>query len=237
MGVIQYCLVFFFFFLLVGCNKQEVNVLKENSLENERSMVKAKSLVIIVPGYELVQSRYPTFFVDFTSQFLGVDKNDNWPTDLAKYVKSHSNYDVEVFNWKPGLTKRFSFRPAAEDLAELLKKKKDYRDVTIFSKSVGGIVSQLALEELDGQKNIKRLIYVATPQGSTNPKLPENIEVINVFSRDDTMARRANFLLHLSRVYELEERVNLELPGLTHSEFNYNLEVTYEGKKVKLYDL
>lgn len=234
---VKFCLLLIFLVLISGCAKPEVNNLNENTLENNLTMNEAKSLVVIVPGYELVQSKYPKFFIDFASRFLGVDNNDNWLEDFAGYVRSHSDYDVEVFKWNPGLTKRFSFQPVAKDLADLLRESEGYKDVTIFSKSFGGIVSQLALEELDDEATPKRLIYVATPQESANPNLPDGIEVINVFSRDDALARRANLLLHWSRVYELEGRVNIELSGLAHSEFNHNNEVTYDGNKTRLYDL
>ncbi len=234
---VKFCLLVSFLLLLVGCAKSDVKVLNEKILENKTDMEKAKSLVVIVPGYELVQSKYPKFFVDFASKFLGVDNNDEWSEDFAGYVRSNSNCDVEIFKWNPGLTERFSFKPAANDLADLLRKRENYKDVTIFSKSFGGIVSQLALGELNGEKNPKRLVYVATPQKSANPNLPDDIEVINVFSKDDKLARRANILLHWSNIYELEGRVNIELSGLAHSEFNHNGEVIYEGRNTKLYDL
>jgi len=221
--------------LLVGCAKPEVNNLNEVAPKDNN--MQKENLVIIVPGYELAHSTYPKWFVDFGSRFLGIDNNAEWLDDFANYVRDNSNYDVEVFNWNPGLTERFALKPAANNLAELLRKRVDYDKVVLFSKSFGGIVVQLALQELDEEKTPKRLIYVATPQKSANPTLPGNLEVVNVYSKDDTLAKRANLLLHFSRAYGLDGRVNLELLGLAHSDFNHDEEVTYSGRETKLYDL
>lgn len=195
-----------------------------------------ENLVIIVPGYELAHSSFSQRLIDVGSSLLGIDNNAKWLDEFADYVRSKTKYDAEVFRWNPGLTKRSALRPAAANLAELLKSKDDYGHVVLFSKSFGGIVAQLALEQLK-EETPQKLIYVATPHRNPNPALPKEIEVINVYSKEDRLARRANLILHFSRVLELDGRVNIEIAGLRHSDFNHNYQVWYRNKRTTLYDL
>jgi len=198
-------------------------------------MVRKENLVIIVPGYELAKTTFPRWFVNIGVKALGLDNNPGWSDEFATYVKKHSDYSAEVFDWDRGLT-RSALNLASDNLAKLLKQRMNYKNVVLFSKSFGGLVAQQALEKIRERVAVSKLIYVATPHKTAKPILPKKMNIVNVFSKSDKLAKKGNLLINRSKVLKLEKGLNIELPGISHSEFNRNIEITYGGKKMELYD-
>jgi len=194
-----------------------------------------KQLLIIVPGSK------PKYLPGFKNLFNRIYKlvgaeitGDAWTHNLKKYFEK-KNFSVDVFKWSEGVTQTFSINPAAKRLAKIIDKHQG--KVILFGKSMGGVVAETAIHHVADPKKISELIYVGTPHRRPKADVLKSIPIINIFSTADKMEDLANEILYLDHGKEkLTNAKNIRLTGLGHSDFNYNTEFEYKGKKMKMFD-
>lgn len=197
-----------------------------------------KTLVVIIPG---AKAKFPPFlkpFVKKTYKTLGVTGNEEKELEkLANYLKKHADVDVFLFKWSGGITRYLSINPAGRELAQVLNKK-PHKKIILFCKSLGGAVCEIAISKLKDKKRIKKIIYIATPHPEKMPPIPRGIEVHNVFSEEDYFLWLANKIYYLGTGTQTISGVNnIILKDIKHSYFNKNIEITYQNKKIQLYEL
>ncbi len=196
----------------------------------------AKMLVVIVPGSKTKGTSVPVFgplFSKFFSSYFGVQvEGDTWFEPLRAAL-AEIPADVIVFNWSGGISP-FAIRKAAKELRRVLLEYTD-KEIILFTKSLGGAVAEKAA--LDTQLPIKRLIYIVTPHSRFTKTLPPSVEIVNIFSEADNYLRFANRVLYLGlgRI-ELPDARNISIPNLRHSDFNHNIEIEYDGKKLLMFN-
>lgn len=194
-------------------------------------------LVIIIPGS---QAKIPfvfkqTFFKLY--KHFGIEYgHDDWALDLKKHIETKTKIDVKIFDWSRGITKTFSLNPAIKKLTRLLEKTQhDYKEIILFGKSFGGFIAQEAIKNFDSRKF--HLIYVASPHKRNKLLLPQALSITNIYSENDQFQKLAIILFYFgfgSRA--LKNAENISLANIKHSDFNRNINVSYNGHFIKLFD-
>ncbi len=195
-----------------------------------------KKLIIIVPGSKTKASRFQ--FIDrFLKKFythFGVDteNDDRWTSELKEVFKKEiPNTEIHVFNWSGGFAP-WSTRKAAKSLCLMLDTF-NIPDTTLFCKSLGGRVGELAAFYSGREIN---LIEVATPHGPFELNIPRT-HIINIYSLQDKYLNLGNRVLYLGFGKNiLKQAKNICLTGISHSGFNKNIEINSNGEKTKLFE-
>lgn len=108
----------------------------------------------------------------------------------------------------------------------------------LFGKSLGGKVAELAVKYTDYQMNISKLLYVATPHEARQNDFPATIKRVNVYSMADNYVRFANIVLYFNFTkIDLDGAQNIVIPNIRHSMFNKNIYVTWQDRKVLLFEV
>jgi len=198
-----------------------------------------KTLVLIVHGSKekslpLLQPLIRKFY-----QHFGVYEDvPPFGRELKEYLNKKDSYDVQIFEWSGGITKRFSLLPTAKKLAERITAQKQYKKIVLIAKSLGGVIAELALQEISNPHNVSKLIFIATPHKLSCPQIPENIQVYNVFSSADNYIDFAHKVLYFGKgVKILQNACNVHIPNLRHDDFNLNISVEFQGRKKKLFEV
>lgn len=196
-----------------------------------------KPLVIIIPGSKVKNPPFSSKLVTKYCSYFGIDQHgDHLFNSLKKNIQQQTNFDVEIFEWSGGITEILSIKPAARNLAQVIKKNKDRSQIIIFAKSLGGRIGELAIKYTHYQPNIAKMIYVASPHSSPCKKMPKFIKIINIYSPADNYIRFANKILYLNfKKPRLTNAQNIVLQNLRHSAFNSNTSIIFEGKEMTLF--
>lgn len=194
-----------------------------------------KNLLIIIPGSKnknvsVLQPVFNKFYSHFGVDVVGKD----WAKALKRVMDK--NIDTKIFEWNGGISEKKSIIPASKKLKEYIIKQKNYDEIILFAKSLGGVVAENAISEMNDDR-IKKIIYVATPHKSSDVKIPKNTEVVNIYSREDNYQRFANRVLYFGKGKQiLNNAKNVCIDDVKHSEFNYDKFVNINGRDTKLFD-
>lgn len=191
-------------------------------------------MVVIVPGSKTKSWPIMQPLLDKFYDYFGVESNDDaWEYELQTYLGQEVK--TLIFQWSGGISKTFSLAPAGRELATFLAPYIGKYEITLFGKSLGGVVAEQAVKGLPSQ-NFAKLLYVATPHSPFRKVISTKTKLINIYSEDDSYQRLGSRWLYFGcgRV-SLTEAENISLSGLTHSAFNHNQKVNYLGKRQNLF--
>jgi hypothetical protein len=196
-------------------------------------------LVILIPGSKTSKHCIPSKVVNAYCRYFGINPEvDHFLNKLTKYLRQNTNCDIEQFEWSGGISEIFSIIPAAKKLAKILNENKDRPEIVIFGKSLGGRIGELAIKYSGNQKNVSKLIFVATPHRLQNINFPKTIKIINIYSDADNYLRFANKVLYLNfKQSKRSNAQNINIPCVRHSEFNKDKPVVLNGRKTTVFDI
>lgn len=195
-----------------------------------------KKLLVIVPGSKTKESPLPLlrpllkkFYAHFGVQVEG----DTWLPALQQCFREIPA-EVIIFEWSGGISP-FAIRKAAKELAHLLSAHAE-REVMIFAKSLGGSIALSVA--CDTAIQISRVVCVATPHSKFERLPPASVKVVNIYSPEDSYQRLANRALFFGMGRpDIPYARNIKLSGISHSGFNHDGEVDYEGSRTRLFNL
>jgi len=198
-----------------------------------------KPLILLIPGTQAKEHRLLHGLVKAFCHYFGVDLfGDHILTDLKTYLQQNTSFEVLVFPWSQGISDIFSVKSAAQALAHIIKENKSRPEIVLFGKSLGGRVAELAAKYADYQPNISKLLYVATPHSAKHGDFPKTIERVNIYSSADNYVRFANIILYFNFTKtDLHGAQNIVIPNVRHSMFNKNIHVTWQNRKVVLFEV
>ncbi len=197
-----------------------------------------RKLLIIIHGRRLkIPFKFKAFFKIFYSLF-GVDASDDkWPNKLKNYIEKSTEIDVKIFHWSGGILEKSSLKPAGSKLAKLVDNHKNYSQIVLFCKSIGGRVGEIAINETKYPDKVNKIIYVASPHKSNKVSLPNSVKLTNVYSNKDIVLSLANMFLYGGMGKKsIINGENIILKNLNHSDFNKNIAVHINNKKLQLFD-
>ena len=195
-----------------------------------------KKLVILIEGsktktFPFLKSLQKRFY-----DYYGIDiKNSDWCKVLQNYLLEN-NIETKIFKWN-GRISSSSILNASKTLAEFIDRLAERCDeITIFSKSLGGIVAAKSVGFCLKKDRIRKIIFVATPHRNKKLLLPTHTRIINVYSPDDKYLHLANNVLNLGlgSIRIINAR-NIPLNNVRHSEFNKNILIKCNNRKIRLF--
>ena len=195
-----------------------------------------KKLLIVIPGSKTISIPLFQPFLNKLYLYLGVYVgNDDWPVKLKNFFDEY--IDTVIFEWSGGSSEILSINTESKRLASFIKKYQDYDEIILFGKSLGGVVAEKAINKMEYDGKIKKLIYVATPHKSSNIKIIEHTKVINIYSDKDKYQKLANKVLYFGFGKQtLKNAKNICLKNLNHSDFNINKSIKIDGGIINLFD-
>lgn len=141
----------------------------------------------------------------FIHGFLG--GGDNW-TSLYQdcLANGYCAKQLQVFDWntidRSNATRNME---RLDSVINLLLKNNNTEKVNIVAHSAGGGLSYQYCADKDRAKKVNRYIHIGS--GKMKNTIARRIDMLNIFSPDDKVARNAG---------EIEGAINLSLPGLDH---------------------
>jgi hypothetical protein len=155
---------------------------------------------------------------------------------FKKYMKPH--YDkVILFKWSGGIFRFYDLERSANRLKKILEKKKKRYNIDIAAFSLGGFVSERALEMVKELKIGKFVLIGAVHEPKFNFEVSEIVH--NVYSEVDKLALLANnfYGLAFRKDFKIKHKKvkNYSFRNLKHDDLSQNLFVADVGKN--LYDV
>jgi hypothetical protein len=198
-----------------------------------------QKLLIIIPGAKLKRSNFKLVNIILNKfyKYLKMDVqeiNEEWASNLKQYIEAKTDFKVEVFSWSGGISNK-SVKLAAEQLKEFIISLSNV-EITIFAKSMGGILGEELLKDSFCRQMIKKFIYVASPHRNIPS---EEIEIFNIYSKVNRCIKLAQLTLFRGNHFKLGGAQNVELSNLCHDDFNKNIPIKYKykNKNMNLFNL
>lgn len=202
-------------------------------------MSAGKNLVVIIPGSDTKLSRF-SLLNNILNRFyrhygVSIESNDRWLEELSNSFKN-SNTDTFIFTWSGGVSP-FAVQRAVSSLKIVLtKKKSQYKSITLFAKSLGGSIAERVSR--DTGLPVGKIIYIASPHFVFRKDLPKTIKAVNIYSEADSYQRLGNRFLYLGLgKVKISDGVNIDIPGLRHSDFNENKMVEWKNSQTLLFNM
>ena len=191
---------------------------------------------MFVPGAKSKNYACSKLISWFLPLFGTKESDDGWMLSLMTFFENKSsNIDTVLFDWPGRINYKKDLLPASKKLLNIIKKYKKYDSVYIIAKSFGGTLLIENFAELEKLKNIKNIVLIATPN---NKMQTTKLSVTNIFSKSDILEKIGGLYLYGCKFgYSLKNANTVELIKFKHGQFNKNIAVIYNDKKINLFNL
>lgn len=142
---------------------------------------------------------------------------------------------IEILRWSGGISKKSDIGPAVDHLSKLLNKYQD-KKIDIVSFSLGGLVTQLALE-LNKKIKIRKILFAGSIH-NPNLEIKNSENITNVYSSKDKMLELGEYFYTgtTNEALKWQNAKNIEIAELIHDNLCQNKKINIDGKNQKLFD-